>query len=131
LNTARASFYLKIILIAFISALVSWLVARYALHISVPTSFWVALGALLGLTLLIHIVLQKANALRPAMFVAYFMGSLTVKILFAGGLLITVGLLDRANLTFTAIGFFITYVLLTILEINSLIAQIRVDKGKN
>lgn len=77
------------------------------------------------LTLIVHAVLKKANQLRPALFVAYFMGSLTVKLLFTGGLMIAVGLIDRPNLAFTAIGSFLAYATFTILEISSLIGEIR------
>lgn len=104
----------------------AFLVAKYSLHQNVPTSFWVAMAFISIVTFYIHKVLLNANEhKRPQVFVNYFMGALTVKLLLSAMVLLVVGLLDRENLKFTAVAFFIAYALLTAVELKNLLPLVR------
>jgi hypothetical protein len=67
----------------------------------------------------------NANNKRPQIFVASFMGSLTAKLFLSGIILVMVGVLDKDNLKFTAIGYLIGYMLFLIAEIKNLLPLIR------
>lgn len=104
----------------------AFLVAKYSLNQNVPTSFWIAMAIISIATFYIHKILLDANQhKRPQVFVNYFMGALTVKLLLSAMLLLVVGLLDRANLKFTAVAFFIAYALLTAVELKNLLPLVR------
>lgn len=95
--------------------------ATYFISGPVPNSFWISFAFIAIASFAIHRILSDASQKRPQIFVAYFMGALTGKLFLSGILLVAIGLLDRENLKFTAIGFLITYVLLTVLEIRHLL----------
>lgn len=62
---------------------------------------------------------------RPVVFVNYFMGFLTVKLMLSAAMLLVVGLADRENLKFAAVGYFIVYALLTTVELKNLLPLVR------
>ena len=100
----------------------SILIAKYVLEQNVPLSFWIALAFISIATYVIFNFLINANKnKRPQVFVNYFMASLTAKLLGSAFLLLAVGLIDRANLKFTAIAFFIAYALLSFVELKNLV----------
>lgn len=104
----------------------AFLVAKYSLHQDVPVSFWIAMAFISILTFYIHKILLDANQnKRPQVFVNYFMGALTVKLLLSAMILLVVGLLDRDSLKFTAVAFFIAYALLTAVELKNLLPLVR------
>ena len=104
----------------------AFLVAEYRLHQSVPISFWISMAFISIATFYIHKILLDANEnKRPQVFVNYFMGALTVKLLLSAMILLVVGLLDRENLKFTAVAFFIAYALLTAVELKNLLPLVR------
>jgi|SRR5690554_477416 len=104
----------------------AFVVAKYSLHQNVPTSFWIAMAVISVITFYIHKILMDANEnKRPQVFVNYFMASLTVKLLLSAMILLLVGLLDRENLKFTAVAFFVAYALLTFVELKNLLPLVR------
>src|SRR5690554_4264477 len=104
----------------------AFLVAKYRLHQDVPVSFWIAMAFISVATFYIHKILLDANQnKRPQVFVNYFMGALTVKLLLSAIMLLVVGLLDRESLKFTAVAFFIAYALLTTVELKNLLPLVR------
>lgn len=104
----------------------AYLVATYVLHRSVPLSFWIMTAIISIATFIIHRVLIDANEnKRPQVFVNYFMGFLTVKLMLSAAMLLILGLTDRENLKFSAVGYFIVYALLTAVELKNLIPLVR------
>lgn len=104
----------------------AYLVATYVLHRSVPLSFWIMTAIISIATIIIHRVLIDANEnKRPQVFVNYFMGFLTVKLMLSAAMLLILGLADRENLKFSAVGYFIVYALLTAVELKNLIPLVR------
>ena len=103
----------------------AWASANLLLDQIVPLSFWVSIALLSISSYFIHHFLVKANDKRPQIFVASFMGSLTVKLFLSAIILVSVGVLDKENLKFTAIGYLIGYMLFLIAEIKNLLPIIR------
>jgi len=104
----------------------AYLVATYVLQRSVPLSFWIMTAIISIATIIIHRVLIDANEnKRPQVFVNYFMGFLTVKLMLSAAMLLILGLADRENLKFSAVGYFIVYALLTAVELKNLIPLVR------
>lgn len=128
MNSA-SKFYRDLSIVVLLCAICAWLVANYVLHNSVPLSFWLSLILISLITFFMHKVLVSANAKRPQIFVAYFMGALTGKLLLSAMILLIVGLTDRAHLRFTGIGFFIAYALLTTVELVHLLPLVRNSKS--
>ncbi len=127
--TSNSKFYRDLSLVVLLCAVCAWLAASYILHSAVPVSFWLSLIFIGLITFLVHKVLVSANAKRPQIFVAYFMGALTGKLLLSAMILLIVGLTDRTHLKFTGIGFFIAYALLTTVELVHLLPLIRNSKS--
>ena len=76
----------------------AYLVATYVLQRSVPLSFWIMTAIISIATIIIHRVLIDANEnKRPQVFVNYFMGFLTVKLMLSAAMLLILGLADREN----------------------------------
>lgn len=122
-------FYRDFGIVVLLSALGAYLTAAFYLNIPVPTSFWLSLGFIAILSLVIHQMLFAAAKKRPQLFVAWFMGALTAKLFLSAILMVIVGLTDPDNLKFTAIGFLISYILLTVVEIRHLLPLMKnVDK---
>lgn len=118
----RREFFAVII----VCCLGAFMVAKYYLHQNVPTSFWIAMAFISIATFYIHKILLDANEnKRPQVFVNYFMGSLTVKLLMSAMMILIIGLLDTENLKFTAVAFFIAYALLTVVELKNLLPLVR------
>jgi hypothetical protein len=114
-------YFKDFLIITLLCAIGAVLSAYYFLSGPAPISFWISFAFIAIASFAIHRILSEASEKRPQIFVAYFMGALTGKLFLSGILLIAVGLLDRENLKFTAIGFLVTYVLLTILEVRHLL----------
>ncbi|MFN2428392.1 MAG: hypothetical protein ABR574_00140 [Cryomorphaceae bacterium] len=108
-----------------VSFLAAWLIAVYGLESSVPASFWITSLLLFVLNIGVYRFLLKANAKRPQIFVASFMGTLTAKLFFSAILLVVVGVIAPGELKFTAIGYFIVYAILTGVDIKNLLPFIR------
>ena len=125
----NSTFHRDFTTVVLISSAVKLLVAKYALHIDVPLVSWVGFAFVSALTLIVHSFLVKASSKRPQLFVASFMGSLTAKLLLSAMFLVVVGVLFKDDLKFTAIGFFILYALLTVVDIKSLLPILRSDNG--
>ncbi len=119
------TFWRDVLIVVVLSALSAWAVAGQILHQQVPVSFWLSLGFIALVTIIVFRVLLKANQKRPQIFVAYFMGSLTGKLLLSAFLMLGVGMIDPENLKFTAIGFFIVYALLTAVELRNILPIVR------
>jgi hypothetical protein len=119
--------FVLIIIACIIGAL---LAAQFVTEAPVPNSFWVCFAFISLASLAVHRILTEASRKRPQIFVAYFMGALTAKILLSGILLVIAGLVDREGLKFTAIGFLIAYVLLTVLEIRHLLPLMKNEKSE-
>lgn len=123
------AFYREFFAVVIICIIGSIWVATSVLEINVPVSFWIALAFISIATFSIFKLLIAINKnKRPQVFVNYFMASLTAKLLGSAMLLLLVGLLDRANLKFTAIAFFIAYALLSFVELKNLIPFLKNDK---
>jgi len=103
----------------------AWVSASFLFDQSVPFSFWLSIAILAIASFFIHRFLVNANNKRPQIFVASFMGSLTAKLFLSAIILILVGVLDKENLKFTAIGYLIGYMLFLIAEIKNLLPLIR------
>jgi uncharacterized BrkB/YihY/UPF0761 family membrane protein len=103
----------------------AWLSASQLIGRSVPFSFWLSIALLTIASFFIHRFLINANKKRPQIFVASFMGSLGVKLFLSFTLLILIGLLDNSNLTFSAIGYLIAYMLILVAEIRNLLPLVR------
>lgn len=107
------------------NALGAYVSANYFLGTQVPFSYWLSLAFIAALTFIVHKQLIAANEKRAQLFVAYFMGALTVKLFLSVILLITVGLTVRDELAFTAVGYMIAYVLFTVVEIKDLLPRMK------
>jgi len=119
------NFFRDLIIITVLVCAGAWLSARFVLEESVPFSFWISFGILTISSGFIHRFLVKANDKRPQIFVASFMGSLTAKLFLSAIILVTVGVMDKTNLKFTAIGYLIGYMLFLVAEIRNLLPIIR------
>ena len=122
---SASKFYRDFSIVIILCAVGAWVVSHYALHSSVPVSFWLSLIFISGVTFFIHKTLVSANTKRPQLFVTWFMGALTGKLLLSAMILLVIGLTDRAHLKFTGIGFFVAYVLLTTVELVHLLPLVR------
>lgn len=120
-----SKFYRDFFIVIAVCAVGAWVVSNYALHNPVPVSFWLSLIFIGGITFFIHKALVSANTKRPQVFVTWFMGALTGKLLLSAMVLLVIGLTDRAHLKFTGIGFFIAYVLLTLVQLVHLLPLVR------
>lgn len=107
------------------NALGAFVSAQYALESQVPFSYWLSLAFIAALTFIVHKQLIAANEKRAQLFVTYFMGALTVKLFLSVILLITVGLIARDELAFTAVGYLIAYLLFTVAEIRDLLPRMK------
>lgn len=125
----NSKFYRDFTIVIIVFGFSNFLVATYLFHKNVPLSSWIGLILLGALSIIVHKFLIKASGKRPQLFVASFMGALTAKLFLAGIFLIVVGLVDKSGLKFTAIGFFILYALLTIVDIRSLLPILRGDNN--
>lgn len=122
----KSRFLREFLIVIVLCVLGAYLVANYVLHRPVPLSFWIMTAVISLVTYIIHKVLADANETkRPQVFVNYFMGFLTVKLLLSAAMLLVLGLADRENLKFSAVGYFIVYALLTAVELKSLIPLVR------
>lgn len=122
----KSRFLREFLIVIVLCVLGAYLVATYVLHRPVPLSFWIMTAVISLVTYIIHKVLADANETkRPQVFVNYFMGFLTVKLLLSAAMLLVLGLADRENLKFSAVGYFIVYALLTAVELKSLIPLVR------
>jgi hypothetical protein len=124
-SASGSNFYRDLIIIVIPVCAGAWLSASYILEESVPFSFWISFGILTVASVFIHQFLVKANNKRPQIFVASFMGALTAKLFLSGIILVLVGVLDKSNLKFTAIGYLIGYMLFLVAEIRNLLPIIR------
>lgn len=103
-----------------------FLIAKYVLFQEVPLSVWIALIFISVISYLIFNFLIKAfKNKRPQVFINYFMASLTGKLLGSAFLLLAIGLIDRENLKFTSIAFFIAYALLSFVELKNLLPLLK------
>jgi len=125
--TSNFSFFRDFAIVIVISSASKFLVARYFMEINVPKTSWIGFFFISALTLIVHNFLVKASTKRPQLFVASFMGALTVKLLLSALFLVVIGLMAKEELKFTAISFFILYALLTIVDIKSLLPILRSD----
>jgi FtsH-binding integral membrane protein len=121
----KSAFGRDLIIVSALSALSAWLTATMGLNKEVPLSFWLALAFIVLATVVIHIVLVRANKKRPQIFVAYFMGALAAKIFLSAILLLAIGYFNPSSLEFTAVGFFVVYALLTTVELRHLLPLVR------
>ena len=122
------SYHRDFFIVIILTAHGAWLTATFLLSFTVPTSFWLCLSFIALVSLFIHRLLTRASSKRPQLFVAYFMGALSGKLFLSAMLMVVVGLTDRENLKFTAVGFLIAYVLLTVVEIRHLVPLLRNPK---
>ena len=122
----KSRFQREFLIVVVLCILGAYLIATYVLHQPVPLSFWLMTAVISIATFIIHKVLMDANEnKRPPVFVNYFMGFLTVKLMLSAAMLLVVGLADRENLKFSAVGYFIVYALLTAVELKNLIPLVR------
>ncbi len=118
----RREFFIVVLL----CCLGAYITAEFVLHQAVPLSFWIMTAFISIATFYIFKILMDTNAnKRPQVFVNYFLAALTAKLMLSAILLLAVGLTDRPNLKFSALGFFIVYVLLTVVELKNLVPLIR------
>ncbi len=118
--------FLYLFVLATIAIVVgAMLVVRFGSPTHVPLAFWFSLAFIALLSLTIHRFLLQAEQKRPAIFVNYFMLSMTIKLLCSGMLLVIVGLTAREQLNFTAIGYAVAYMVYTVLEIGDLLPRMR------
>jgi len=122
---AKSNFTRDLVIIVAAVSAGAWFSANLFLKQGIPFSFWIAFGLLTAISLGIHRFLVKSNEKRPQIFVANFMGALAVKLFFSAIVLVTVGVLDKSGLQFTAIGYLIGYLLFLIAEIKNLLPLIR------
>lgn len=119
------AFLRDLVIITTLVCLGAWLSASQLLGQSVPFSFWLSMALLTITSFFIHRFLVKANTKRPQIFVASFMGSLTAKLFLSAIILVLVGVLDKDNLKFTAVGYIIGYMLFLVAEIKNILPIIR------
>lgn len=124
-DKSNSIFTRDLLIIAVLVCAGAWTSANLLLDQSVPFSFWLSIAILTTASFFIHRFLVNANNKRPQIFVASFMGSLTAKLFLSGIILVIVGVLDKENLKFTAIGYLIGYMLFLIAEIKNLLPLIR------
>jgi len=124
-STANSHFIRDLIIILALVCVGAWISATYLLHQAVPISFWLLISILTIASIGIHRFLVKANSKRPQIFVASFMGALTVKLFLSAIMLVVVGVLDNSSLKFTAVGYLLAYMLLLTAEIKNLLPLIR------
>ena len=121
-----SKFRRELFVVVILCCVSTFLIAKFVLHQQVPLSFWLMTAVISIATFIIHKVLMDANVnKRPQVFVNYFMGFLTVKLMLSAAMLLVVGLADRENLKFSAVGYFIVYALLTAVELKNLIPLVR------
>lgn len=126
MKESKSQFRREFIIVVVLCILSAYLIATYVLHQEVPLSFWIMTAIISIATYVIHNILMDANETkRPQVFVNYFMGFLTVKLMLSAAMLLVVGLADRENLKFSAVGYFIVYALLTAVELKNLIPLVR------
>ncbi|HKK40533.1 MAG TPA: hypothetical protein VJ949_14025 [Cryomorphaceae bacterium] len=124
-SKSKSIFTRDLIVIAILVCAGAWVSANFLLEQQVPFSFWLSFAILTIASFFIHRFLVKANDKRPQIFVASFMGSLTAKLFLSAIILVMVGVLDKENLKFTAIGYLIGYMLFLVAEIKNLLPLIR------
>ncbi|NEN24539.1 hypothetical protein G3O08_13610 [Cryomorpha ignava] len=121
-----SKFRREFLIVVILCCLGAYATAKFALHQAVPLSFWIMTAFISIATFFIFKILMDANVnKRPPVFVNYFLAALTGKLMLSAILLLVVGLADRSNLKFSAIGFFIVYTLLTVVELKNLLPLIR------
>jgi len=125
--SSNFSFLKDLAIVIALSSGSKFLIAHFLLKSPVPITSWIGFLFISGLTLIIHNFLVKASAKRPQLFVASFMGALTVKLLLSAIFLVVIGITVKEELKFTAISYFILYALLTIVDIKSLLPILRSD----
>lgn len=126
MKNQTSKFRLELLIVIILSCIGAFLIAKFALHQGVPLSFWIMTAFIGVATFYIYQILVDANEnKRPQVFVNYFLAALTAKLLLSAMLLVVVGLADRENLKFTAVGFFIVYALLTVVELKNLLPLVR------
>lgn len=129
MKNSNSRFRLEFFVVIILCCAGAFLTAKYVLHQQVPLNFWIMTAFISVATFVIHKVLVSANKnKRPLVFVNYFMGALTLKLLLSAMLLVVIGLADRDNLKFVAVGFFIVYALLTAVELKNLLPLVRNSK---
>lgn len=119
------SFLITLMILTAANVLGAFVSANYFLDTGVPFSYWLSLSFIAVLTYIVHKQLIAANEKRAQLFVAYFMGALTVKLFLSVILLIVIGLVVREELAFTAVGYMIAYVLFTTAEIKDLLPRMK------
>lgn len=119
------SFLITLTILTAANVIGAYVSANYFLDSPVPFSYWLSLSFIAVLTYIVHKQLIAANEKRAQLFVAYFMGALTVKLFLSVILLIAIGLVVREELAFTAVGYMIAYVLFTIAEIKDLLPRMK------
>ncbi|MFN2422486.1 MAG: hypothetical protein ABR572_01805 [Cryomorphaceae bacterium] len=119
------SFLIKLLILTAANVLGAYVSANYFLDAQVPFSYWLSLAFIAVLTYIVHKQLIAANEKRAQLFVAYFMGALTVKLFLSVILLIVIGLVAREELAFAAVGYMIAYVLFTVAEIRDLLPRMK------
>lgn len=121
-----SKFHREFFIVVILCCIGAFLIAKFVLYQNVPLSFWIMTAVISIATFIIHKVLMDANEnKRPQVFVNYFMGFLTVKLMLSAAMLLVVGLADRENLKFAAVGYFIVYALLTAVELKNLLPLVR------
>ncbi len=126
---SQPKFYRDLVIVLLIGIIGAIAAADFFLSSSVPLSFWLSLAFIVITTIIIHRVLLQANEKRPALFVAYFMGTLTGKLFLSAMILLVVGMVDRPHLKFTAVAYFAFYAILMVVELKHLLPLVRSKNG--
>lgn len=85
-------------------------------------------GFLILITLVSHVLIMKQLDKRPQLFVTYFMGSMTIKLFIALGLMLVVLWFNREDRVPLAIVFMVLYFAYTFLSISAILPNLKSGK---
>lgn len=118
------NFSFKLLLAATLLFLATSIIAKSYLHQTLDNSlFTITFFALL--TFGIHYLLVKASKKRPQQFIAYFMGSMAIKLFVSFGFMVVYILLKKAGAVPYIIIAFASYMLFTIIQVMSVLKYLR------
>ena len=109
--------YLSVYLIFIVSLAAIIFLSSYKLTSEQVQISWMIYFYFCIITLLFHFGIVKSTSSRPQVFIRYYMGATTLKLLLHLGIIILYSFLHRPTATFFIIDFMIMYLLFTVFEV--------------
>ena len=111
--------YLSAYLIFIVSLAAVIFLSSYKLTQQQVNITWMIFIYFCVITLLFHIGIVKTTNSRPQVFIRYYMGATTMKLLLHLGIIILYAFLNRPTATFFIVVFMIMYLLFTVFEVRA------------